>query len=90
MPTPAHKRNYKKEYARDHASPTQRKHRSMRNKARRKLGLKKGDGKEVDHKKPLSKGGGNGRKNLKATSRAANRRKATKSPSKKRTSPRKR
>lgn len=89
MPQKASTRNYKKEYARDHASPKQRKHRSMRNKARRKLGLKKGDGKEVDHKKPLSKGGGNGRSNLKVTSLKANRSKGTKTAKKKKSTKRK-
>lgn len=71
-------RNYKKEYRDFHGKPEQIKKRSMRNKARRKLGLKKGDGKEVDHKKPLSKGGTNSRKNLRITSRKANRKKAAK------------
>lgn len=69
-------RNYRKEYDEYHGTPTQRKRRSMRNKARRSAGLKKGDSREVDHKIPLSKGGGNGRSNLRVTSRAANRRKA--------------
>lgn len=78
MPQKASTRDYKKEYARDHASPTQRKHRSMRNKGRRLKGLKKGDGKEVDHKTPLSKGGGNTKSNLRVTSRKANRSKGTK------------
>jgi 5-methylcytosine-specific restriction endonuclease McrA len=50
----------------------------MRNKARRKLKLKKGDPREVDHKKPLSKGGSNGKKNLRAVSRKANRKKGSK------------
>ena len=76
------KRDYKKEYARDHASPKAKKHRAARNKAR-SLMIKagraaKGDGKEVDHKKALSKGGGNGRTNLRVVSRAANRKKAAK------------
>ena len=71
------KRNYKKEYKRDHASPTQRAARSNRNKARRKLGLKVGDRREVDHKRPLSKGGGNGRSNLRVVSRRANRSKGS-------------
>mgnify|MGYP001814147834 CR=1 FL=1 len=66
-------RNYRKEYDTYHKKPEQRKNRSNRNKARRKLGLKKGDPREVDHKKPLSKGGGNGRSNLRAVSRAYNR-----------------
>jgi 5-methylcytosine-specific restriction endonuclease McrA len=75
---PTKKRNYRKEYDDFHGTPRQRKLRSMRNKARRKVGLKKGDPREVDHKKPLSKGGGNGRKNLRAVSRSTNRRKGSK------------
>ena len=43
-------RDYAKEYRDYHGKPEQRKRRSSRNKARRKAGLKKGDGKEVDHK----------------------------------------
>lgn len=42
------------------------------------MGLKKGDPREVDHKVPLSKGGSNGKKNLRVTSRAANRKKGNK------------
>ena len=75
---PTKKRNYRKEYDDFHGTPRQRKLRSMRNKARRKVGLKKGDPREVDHKKPLSKGGSNGRKNLRAVSRSTNRRKGSK------------
>jgi len=71
-------RNYRKEYKEYHGKPEQRKNRSLRNQARRKLKLKKGDGKEVDHKKPLSKGGTNGRKNLRAVSRKTNRKKGSK------------
>ena len=52
------------------------KNRAKRNAANRKL--KPGKGKEVDHKKPLSKGGGNGRKNLRVVSRKTNRKKAAK------------
>ena len=66
-------RDYKKEYAEYHSTPEQRKNRSERNKARRKLGLKKGDPREVDHIKPLSKGGTNAKSNLKATTRKINR-----------------
>ena len=55
--------------------PARRKERAKRNKARRELmregKVKKGDGKVVNHKKPLSKGGGTGRKNLEVQSRAA-------------------
>jgi hypothetical protein len=51
--------------------------RAARNRARRKLeneGLvRKGDGKDVDHKKPLSKGGGNGRSNLRVKDANSNR-----------------
>jgi 5-methylcytosine-specific restriction endonuclease McrA len=75
---PRKKRNYRKEYDSYHGTAKQRKNRSTRNKARRKLKLKKGDPREVDHKKPLSKGGGNGRKNLRAVSRKANRKKGNK------------
>ena len=55
-----------------------RKNRAARNKARRMMKLKKGDGKEVDHKRPLSKGGSNSRKNLRVVSRKTNRRKGAK------------
>ncbi len=75
---PTKKRNYRREYDTYHAKPEQKKNRNKRNKARRMLGLKKGDGMEVDHKKPLSKGGGNGRKNLRAVSRKTNRKKGSK------------
>lgn len=57
------KRDYGKEYRDYHGTPEQRRKRSERNKARRaaeKSGkVRKGDGKEVDHKKPLRKGGTN-------------------------------
>jgi 5-methylcytosine-specific restriction endonuclease McrA len=76
---PRKKRDYRREYDEYHGTAEQRKNRSKRNKARRKLKLRKGDGREVDHKKPLSKGGGNGRKNLRAVSRKTNRRKGSKS-----------
>jgi len=50
------------------SKPEVKERRAARNRARRKMeneGLvRKGDGKDVDHKKPLSKGGGNGRGNL--------------------------
>lgn len=74
----AKKRNYKKEYRDYHSKPQQRKNRSKRNQARRKLGLKKGDSREVDHKKPLSKGGSNAKSNLRAVSRSTNRKKGNK------------
>jgi 5-methylcytosine-specific restriction endonuclease McrA len=69
------KRDYKKEYRDFHGKPKQRKRRSMTNQARRLLGLKKGDPREVDHIIPLSKGGTNDRSNLRAVSRSTNRKK---------------
>ena len=68
-------RDYKKEYREYHSHPEQKKNRAARNKARRVMGLKKGDPREVDHVKPLSKGGGKGRSNLRIVSRKINRRK---------------
>lgn len=68
-------RDYKKEYREYHSKPEQKKNRAARNKARRIMGLKKGDPREVDHVKPLDKGGGTGRSNLRIVSRTENRRK---------------
>ena len=68
-------RDYRKEYDTYHAKAEQRANRSERNQARRKLGLKKGDPREADHVKPLSKGGSNSKGNLRAISRTANRKK---------------
>jgi len=70
-------RDYAKEYREYHGKPEQIRNRSKRNGARR-LAIKdgrarKGDGKEVDHIKPLSKGGTNRRKNLRVVSRRENR-----------------
>lgn len=66
-------RDYKKEYARDHSSPEKIKQRAARNKARKESILKPGDPREIDHKKPLSKGGSNHKNNLRVMSRKANR-----------------
>ena len=59
-----------------------KKERAQRNRNRRVMEragrVKKGDGREVDHKKPMSKGGGNGRKNLRVVSRSVNRKKHNK------------
>lgn len=72
-------RDYGLEYRRYHGKPEQIRNRSKRNKARRlmeRLGrVRKGDGREVDHRVPLSKGGSNGIRNLRVLTRAANRRK---------------
>jgi 5-methylcytosine-specific restriction endonuclease McrA len=50
----------------------------MRHRARYNLKLKPGDAREVDHKKPLSKGGSNSRKNIRLVSKKTNRKKAAK------------
>jgi hypothetical protein len=71
-------RNYKDEYRKFQSSKEEKTHRAMRNKARRQAGLKKGDPREVDHKVPLSKGGGNGKGNRRIVSRKVNRRKGKK------------
>lgn len=62
-------RDYKKEYKGFHSKPEEIRKRARRNKARADMGLKNGDGREVDHKKPLSKGGGDGKSNLRVTTR---------------------
>lgn len=71
-------RDYAKEYAQYHSKPEQVANRSLRNQARRKLGLSKGDPREADHKTPLSRGGGNSHRNLRAVSRTTNREKFNK------------
>ena len=78
MPSsPNYKRDYRQEYDAYQGTETQKKNRAQRNKARRMLEregvVSKGDGKDVDHKKPLSKGGTTTRSNLKAVSASANR-----------------
>lgn len=69
-------RNYKKEYEYQ-GTPEQIKNRAARNAARAammKKGLvKKGDGLDVDHKRPIVKGGGNGASNLRAVPASQNR-----------------
>ena len=57
--------------------PEQKKNRVMRNTARRraeKAGkVRKGDGKHIDHKKPLRNGGSNSKSNLRVRSARSNR-----------------
>jgi len=69
-------KDYKALYKRFHSSTKAKKQRAMRNTARRRMekaGLvKKGDGMHVDHIKPLSKGGTNGRKNLRVVKAKTN------------------
>lgn len=68
-------RNYKQEDAND--SPQRKKFRAERNQARRaaeKAGIvHKGDGKDIDHKVPLSKGGSNSKSNQRVVSAHTNR-----------------
>ena len=70
-------RDYQKQYEKYDGRDDVKKDRAKRNGARRKLEregvVRKGDGKDVDHKRPLSKGGGNNRSNLRAVSRSSNR-----------------
>lgn len=70
-------RDYKREVALYTSKPEVIRKRVEQNKARRlmeKAGkVHKGDGKDVDHKKPLSKGGKTTRSNLRVTSRSTNR-----------------
>lgn len=70
-------RDYKHEYNSYHATPEQKKKRAMRNAARRELQAEgrvhKGDGKDVDHKRPLRSGGTNAESNLRVTSKSKNR-----------------
>lgn len=70
-------RNYKAEYENYQGTSEQKKNRAMRNKARRQLTqegrVRKGDGMDVDHAVPLSKGGGTGKSNLRVKPKSANR-----------------
>jgi len=77
----AHTRNrdYRKEYLRDHAHKEAKDNRVKRNFWNRKI--KTPPGKEIDHKVPLSKGGGNGRENLRVVSVRENRSKGVKTAS---------
>ncbi len=71
------RRNYRKEYDNYHSKPKQKKNRAKRNAARSMMEqagkVSKGDGKDVAHKKPLAKGGSNGKGNLKVASPSKNR-----------------
>lgn len=70
-------RDYKHEYETYQGKPEQIKNRTKRNAARAKLAkagrVHKGDGNDVDHAIPLSKGGGNLSSNLRVKSKRANR-----------------
>jgi hypothetical protein len=70
-------RNYRNEYDAYQGTEKQKKNRAERNTARRqaeKAGtVSKGDGKDVHHKKPLSKGGSNAKSNRAVVSASTNR-----------------
>lgn len=70
-------RDYKHEYETYQSKPDQIKKRTARNKARAEMAKKglvsKGDGKDVDHINPLSKGGTTTAGNLRVKSAHANR-----------------
>jgi len=72
-----YKRDYKQEYENYDGTEAVKKRRAERNKARRMLTregvVSKGDGKDVHHKKPLSKGGKTTRANIKAVDANKNR-----------------
>jgi hypothetical protein len=72
-----YKRDYKQEYENYDGTEAVKKRRAERNKARRMLTregvVSKGDGKDVHHKKPLSKGGKTTRANIKAIDANKNR-----------------
>lgn len=77
---PRVKTNGKRDYSYDtkyEAKPVQRKNRSERSVARvqsnRAGTTSKGDGKDVDHIKPLSKGGSNAKSNRRVVSASVNR-----------------
>ena len=79
-------RDYKREYKMYHGKPEQLKNRTKRNQARKRINAaRKARGlpalrtnQEVDHVRPISKGGGNGVKNTRVTTRTKNRRKYNK------------
>jgi hypothetical protein len=70
-------RDYKKEYTEYQGTPEQIANRAERVKARRTMektgAAKKGDGKDVDHIKPLKSGGTSTKTNLRMRSKSANR-----------------
>ena len=66
----ATKRNYVRE--RKTETKARKEQRKARGRARTAMGLKVGDSRTVQHKKPLSKGGSNGKGNLSTTSNKKN------------------
>jgi hypothetical protein len=70
-------RDYQDEYKKFQSSEKQKEYRAARNKTRRegeRTGrVSKGDGKDIDHVKPLSKGGSTAKANTRVVSRSTNR-----------------
>ena len=70
-------RDYKMEYRNYHGKKKQRKERAARTKAREEMikkgRVKKGDGKDIDHKVPLRNGGSKGLNNLRVRDKSKNR-----------------
>ena len=67
------KRDYKKELSWEKKKkPTRVKDRAKRNAARKAMGLKVGDPRQVDHVKTLKNGGSNSRSNLRVVSAKTN------------------
>lgn len=70
-------RNYRREYDKYQGKPEQIKNRAKRNAARAEMvkegRASKGDGKDVDHRTPLSKGGSTSKANLRVVSVHTNR-----------------
>jgi hypothetical protein len=70
-------RDYKQEYREYQGTPEQLKNRAKRNAARRELmrdgRVRKGDNRDVDHKRGLMAGGSNAASNLRVQSEHANR-----------------
>jgi hypothetical protein len=72
-----YERDYKKEYRNYHGKAKQRKERAARTAARelmiKKGRVRKGDGKDIDHKTPLRNGGSKGINNLRVRNKSENR-----------------
>ena len=70
-------RDYKDEYARYQGTDAQKKNRALRNNVRREAErdgkAHKGDGMDVDHKRPLRDGGTNSKSNIRVISKSRNR-----------------
>ena len=63
-------RDYKREYEKYHSTDAAKKRRAAANRARRVLGLSKGDPRDAGH---IKRGGGEGKGNLRPQSRSSNR-----------------